>query len=639
MKAIIDSINIFNEKGEHRVVEFQSGINVITGDSKTGKSALLEIVDYCLFSKTSSIQKGIITTFSSFYSVVFKMDRTYIIIGRAAPKTGKSSKAYIKQELDKSNISPLTLDYFNQIIPITLKAAQSKFESFLGLSVLDMKDDENSFHHGKASIRNAVSLLFQHQNLIANKHALFYRFHDFVKRDRTIKELPIFLGWVDGNYYRLIRELDDNYKKLRTQEKLERHAKNTQEENKIIIKNLIEEYLAFIDFNIPENQNYQQLLNIAKNLPLVPDVPHGSTQNESLYQNEINELAQYNIELVDINKNISQLENCSNLSIDHAIDLNKIRNTFDIATLNKTTCPLCSHENVELSVEIGNIHAHQEKLVSDLTKLQFFYEDASNELEKLIIKRDSLKRSIRISNAKIKNFEKNKDELLKIKNFREKANFMRGKVSTLISVFLNKNDIIDSGDNLSELRNKIKKIESDIAKYNLSEKYEKHEKYLNTLMTRICNKLDFEDELKPADLHFSLKDFDFYHIHNKQQIRLHEMGSGANWLACHLSLFLSLLYLLSIEKKSCIPAFLFLDQPSQVYFPSESEITKEKASDLKQVENIFNMINSVLSFIEEKSGFMPQVIILEHADHLELKDIKFETIVRKRWKENGEKLI
>ncbi|QWT41738.1 DUF3732 domain-containing protein [Dickeya dadantii] len=639
MKAIIDSINIFNEKGEHRVVEFQSGINVITGDSKTGKSALLEIVDYCLFSKTSSIPKGIITTFSSFYSVVFKMDRTYIIIGRAAPKTGKSSKAYIKQELDKSNISPLTLDYFNQIIPITLKAAQSKFESFLGLSVLDMKDDENSFHHGKASIRNAVSLLFQHQNLIANKHALFYRFHDFVKRDRTIKELPIFLGWVDGNYYRLIRELDDNYKKLRTQEKLERHAKNTQEENKIIIKNLIEEYLAFIDFNIPENQNYQQLLNIAKNLPLVPDVPHGSTQNESLYQNEINELAQYNIELIDINKNISQLENCSNLSIDHAIDLNKIRNTFDIATLNKTTCPLCSHENVELSVEIGNIHAHQEKLVSDLTKLQFFYEDASNELEKLIIKRDSLKRSIRISNAKIKNFEKNKDELLKIKNFREKANFMRGKVSTLISVFLNKNDIIDSGDNLSELRNKIKKIESDIAKYNLSEKYEKHEKYLNTLMTRICNKLDFEDELKPADLHFSLKDFDFYHIHNKQQIRLHEMGSGANWLACHLSLFLSLLYLLSIEKKSCIPAFLFLDQPSQVYFPSESEITKEKASDLKQVENIFNMINSVLSFIEEKSGFMPQVIILEHADHLELKDIKFETIVRKRWKENGEKLI
>jgi len=639
MKAIIDSINIFNDNGEHRVVELQSGINVITGDSKTGKSALLEIVDYCLFSKTSSIPKGIITTFSSFYSVVFKIENSYIVIGRAAPKTGKSSKAYVRQELDKNKVSPLSLDYFDQITPLTLKAAQSRFESYLGLSVLDMKDDENSFHHGKASIRNAVSLLFQHQNLIANKHALFYRFHDFVKRDRTIKELPIFLGWVDGNYYRLIRELDDNYKKLRTQEKLEKHTKNTQEDNQKIIKNIIEEYLLFIDFKVPEKQSYQQILEIAKDLPPVPDIPYGSMQNESLYQQAINELSEYNIELIDINKKISQLENCSNLSIDHAIELNKIKNTFDINTLHKTTCPLCSHESTELSVEIKKIHTHQEQLISDLTKLQFFYEDTSSELEKLIVKKDSLKRNVRISTAKIKEFENNKNELLKIKSFREKASFLRGKASTLISVFLKNNDIINSENNSSELMDKIKQIKCDIAKYNLDEKYIKYEKHLNSLMTKICNKLDFEDELKPANFHFSLMDFDFYHIHNNQKIRLHEMGSGANWLACHLSLFLSLLYLLSIEKKSCIPTFLFLDQPSQVYFPSVNQEIKRKPSDLKQVENIFNIINSVLSFINKKSGFTPQVIILEHADHLELKDINFESLVRKRWKENGEKLI
>ena len=57
------------------------------------------------------------------------------------------------------------------------------------------------------------------------------------------------------------------------------------------------------------------------------------------------------------------------------------------------------------------------------------------------------------------------------------------------------------------------------------------------------------------------------------------------------------------------------------------------------MENIFNTIVTILNYIKEKSGFMPQVIILEHADKLELKDIKFESLVRKRWKENGEKLI
>lgn len=199
MKAIIKSINIFNNNGEHRFVEFTDGVNVITGDSKTGKSALLEIVDYCLFAKTSSIPKGIITSFSDFYSIVFQLGKSFIVIGRPAFKTGMSSKAYIRQEVDITKISPLSLRYFEKIPPASIKEAQKKFESYLGLSVSNLRDDENSFHHGKASIRNAVSLLFQHQNLIANKHALFYRFHDFIKRDRTIKELPIFLGWVDGN--------------------------------------------------------------------------------------------------------------------------------------------------------------------------------------------------------------------------------------------------------------------------------------------------------------------------------------------------------------------------------------------------------------------------------------------------------
>ncbi|EIN2096395.1 DUF3732 domain-containing protein [Salmonella enterica] len=178
-----------------------------------------------------------------------------------------------------------------------------------------------------------------------------------------------------------------------------------------------------------------------------------------------------------------------------------------------------------------------------------------------------------------------------------------------------------------------------MAKYNLSEKYAKYEKRLNSIMTQICNQLDFEQELKPANLYFSLQSFDFYHKLGEQEIRLHEMGSGANWLACHLSLFLSILYILSTEKKSCIPTFLFLDQSSQVYFPSGCNDEKEKDSDVKQVENIFNTIITLLGHINKKMGYMPQVIILEHADKLELKDINFESLVRKRWKENGEKLI
>ncbi len=560
MKAIIESINIFNEFGDHRFIELTNGLNVITGDSKTGKSALLEIVDYCLFSKTSSIPKGVITTFAYFYSVVFKLKDSYIIVGRHAPKTNLGSKAFIKLETNKDNISPLSLNYFDNQSPTTIKAAQSKFETYLGLSVLDMKDDTNSFHHGKASIRNAVSLLFQHQNLIANKHALFYRFHDFVKRDRTIKELPIFLGWVEGNYYRLIRERDDTLKKIRTQEKIEMHAKNTQDENKRIIKNLVEEYLSAIDYKIGENISYSKLLMLAKNLPPVPDIPHGSPQTEKNYQDANNSLVELNSKLIEVNRKIAILDNCSDISISQAIDLSKIKSTFGIFEPGEIiTCPLCSSVQPELSNELKELELHQEKLISDINKLQYFQEDTSQELERLIKLKDSIKKDIRILNAKIKDYEKNKIELSKFNNFREKASFMRGKVTSLISSFFKNNDIINSSDNLKTLRDRLKRLETELLQYDLEKKYSSSENRLSRVMTQICNELDFEEELKPAKLYFSLKDFDFYHYHEGERISLHEMGSGANWLACHLSLFLGLLFLLSIEEKSCIPAFLFLD--------------------------------------------------------------------------------
>lgn len=39
MKSYIKSIIIFDENGEKRVVPLKQGVNIITGESKTGKSA------------------------------------------------------------------------------------------------------------------------------------------------------------------------------------------------------------------------------------------------------------------------------------------------------------------------------------------------------------------------------------------------------------------------------------------------------------------------------------------------------------------------------------------------------------------------------------------------------------------------
>ena len=68
MKSYIKAIIIFNKNGEKRVVPLEQGVNIITGESKTGKSALVEIIDYCLCSTRCTIPKGKITDFSYLYN-------------------------------------------------------------------------------------------------------------------------------------------------------------------------------------------------------------------------------------------------------------------------------------------------------------------------------------------------------------------------------------------------------------------------------------------------------------------------------------------------------------------------------------------------------------------------------------------
>lgn len=44
MKSYIKAIIIFNKNGEKRVVPLEQGVNIITGESKTGKSALVLLI-------------------------------------------------------------------------------------------------------------------------------------------------------------------------------------------------------------------------------------------------------------------------------------------------------------------------------------------------------------------------------------------------------------------------------------------------------------------------------------------------------------------------------------------------------------------------------------------------------------------
>lgn len=54
--------------------------------------------------------------------------------------------------------------------------------------------------------------------------------------------------------------------------------------------------------------------------------------------------------------------------------------------------------------------------------------------------------------------------------------------------------------------------------------------------------------------------------------------------------------------------------------------------DLKAVTNLFIQIINVINTIKEEYGFMPQIIISDHVDHLDLGEYSFNDYVVSRWR-------
>ena len=159
MKTIVKRILLFDNDDNKREVKLKSGLNIITGDSKTGKSAIIEIIDYCLFAKRSTIPKGVIDKFTNLYAIVLKVEEKYISIGRLSPNQLDSNKVYFKVETDDVFLENINKEYFTKGTLKALKEGQVELERHLGLSVLDTRPDNDSekIKYGKASFRSSVS--------------------------------------------------------------------------------------------------------------------------------------------------------------------------------------------------------------------------------------------------------------------------------------------------------------------------------------------------------------------------------------------------------------------------------------------------------------------------------------------------
>lgn len=642
MKSYIKAIIIFNENDEKRLVPLKQGVNIITGESKTGKSALVEIIDYCLCSTRCTIPKGKITDFSYLYVLVMGIgDNTYII---ARYNWDNGGKMYFSKEEKDFDYKVLSLGYFSEKPTLPYKDAQYEIECALGLFVTNMATDADQ-QGKKASLRNMVSYLFQHQNLMASKFALFYRFSDYYKRKDIIDQFPVFAGMISQEYYSdliqlntLKAQLKQKYKRQKANEKSTAYIKEN-------LSPLLTDYFALLEKDFDDKISAQKMLKMASNLPEFDDTQlFGESkiaERYSVLNEKLEELRNEEREILLKIRNIDNASKTGNEFTEMLMDLKQQTTVAEIETT-EYICPLCGHDCQEIAENDSQLIEATEWLDNELKITEKYTADFSEDVRKLKDEHSKIDAKIKEVWKQIKMVEQKFISSKALVSKREKVNYAKARIALYAE--MSDSGIFETVDeDIAELKEKIQQLEEKIQGFDVDTKKAKAQAFLSENMNRLSLSLDFEDEYRPINLNFGLLDetFDIYQYqNNREKIHLYEMGSGANWVSCHIALFLSFLRYFAKQDNSPMPLFMFFDQPSQVYFPQgdskDDEITQ---ADLMAVNKMYKTIFDEINSIGEDTGILPQIIIVDHVDGNNLEcEKEFEEYVRCNWR-NGQALI
>lgn len=658
MKTIIHEIGVVDQSGNIHKVKLQEGLNIITGKSSTGKSALIEIFDYC-FAGSYTVPKGVITQHAEIYYLYLQIQERYFVIGREKDDGRGFFRRVDAYRSDLISSDYFVKEYFLKNIENYKKQLKSLFIDIVDINESQEETELRGRSLSSPSIRSFMSFTLQHQNLVANKHALFYRFDEKEKREQAIEHTKIFLGFVDQKYYLLSQEAAKLKSEIKSKEREQKIIEKYIEENNISIENQlnllyslmgIEKYpINIADIRINAQYSKQILNDIVTEKNIIYD----SNQEAILFKNLLDKLKHYDSErrklsfkLESIRKHLETEKEVSNTL--------SLLESFNRVQVGVCVCPFCLSENNSLTIQTEHLSQAMKKLSQDIAlnySLKSQLEVEEREIRQQIRELDNRIKETRRQRIEL---EQKNEDVKKIKSRYEQILQLKASLFAMLDILMKKQSGLANGDEINQLKQKLKGVELDLNKYSLEKDLRNAENRINEIMSEIGKDFDFEDSYKPINLKFSLDSFDLYHDREKEKIYLRSMGSGANWLYCHITLFLALhQYFIELESnhfKVAIPSILFLDQPTQVYFPnfqhdsSDSFDTKDIANlehkenidgDIESVTRLFMRLAQYCHDLEEKYGYSPQIIITDHADNLDLGTFKFEEFVKNRWRTRG----
>ena len=633
-----------------RVVEFKENcVNVITGASRTGKSAIIPIVDYCLASSDCYIPIDTIRDHASWYGVVFRTDSEQLLICRKVPQGSKSSNEFylnrgkiisIPNEIEKSNEKA-------EGIKQVLNAISS-----VPYFSLDGSEGNANFQ-ARLGFRDLMALVFQSQEVVANQSILFYKTHKMEHKERLRNWFPYILGAENMETLAARQELTALERRLN---QLKKEAERASKVSSSWMSNMhahikvAKEYGIF-DEEVPTDTSPEDLLEVAKRiLEVNPDYIKTNVKDVEKNRDLVSTLEKENEELaIDIGLVKKRLNDVANLkkgiheygdSVKKRVERLHISQWIEDIAVESRECPACgSSEHPRSSEELKKIssafrkYEQESKSMSDIPN-SFDREESflKEKLKSLIDTQSGIQGQLNILLAKDKEA---------LRQFHQKKSMFQflGHFRASVETFETLAEGGKFNKDISELEERRGELLKAIDPEEVQKKINRALRQLSQKMLSYLKGLDVDDKYRKVAPRFSIKDLNiFVQSDSGNWHFLAEVGSASNWVSFHLALMCALQEFFHEQSTSNVPSFVVFDQPSQVYFPKVKRTEKDKELDHKIEDEDVDAVQSMFKILAgSTSSFGWQSIVLDHADsdiYGEIKDVHEVEVWR-----DGNKLI
>ena len=611
---------------EPRCVSFAPGmLNVISGASRTGKSAVIPIIDYCLGSGSCKIPVTTIRDACSWFGVLVDTPAGQKLFARREPGTQRSTGDMFVLEGADLEVPTVTPER-----NASVESVRRALDELAGLTLLDFDPSgEAGGFTGRPSFRDMNAFIFQPQNLVANPDVLFFKAETHEHREKLRTIFPFVLNAVDARVLAAQHEAASLRRDLRRKEAEHANIEQVSQRWLAEIRSRLAEAreLGLLSQPIPTDLSVDEmvaLLEVAVSRPIEESQTTEETLTESVQ--ELMQLrAEENVssdEMLALRHRFFQMSELRESSNRYHEALQIQRDRLGIAEWLRSVhgpdheCPLCGSDFNEAEGLLDQWVVILQEVETAAGTVSTIPAAFDREYERIRSEIRTATERLQGVRSRIRALERTSDETRRRQYDLSSTSRFVGSVENALSIYRTLGQNGDLLQEIAALRERLAELAALIAENQVEARVYRARRQVEANVLRLLPSLDAERPDAPVEL--SIQDLTVRVMGPNRLDYLWELGSGSNWLSYHVAVSLALQQFFMSLPHSPVPSFLVYDQPSQVYFPRKLAVPvggedfdpSFEDEDVVAVRKIFATIDRVVG---EANGGL-QAIVLDHAD-------------------------